>query len=139
MSPASAQYGAGHALTLLTRSGSSQLPMGDSSSLKGLAMTERALWLPVLTTLSLLCASQVTPASAWDGLNRFGMIRVPSQVPTQLPEVSMWRHFSGHPQMDVRHSLQVHGHHLWSHGSLPVAIWPYEPYIDTPPTEVAPT
>ena len=41
--------------------------------------------------------------------------------------------------MDVRHSLRVHDHHLGPQGSLPVAIWPYEPYIDTPPTAVAPS
>jgi hypothetical protein len=117
----------------LTRSGSPQLPMGDSSPLKGLAMTERTLWLSVLTTLSLLCASQVTPASAWDGFNRFGTIRMPSRIPMQSPGISMRR------QMDVRHSLRVRDHHLQPQGSLPVAIWPYEPYIDTPLTEVAPT
>ena len=103
-------------------------------------MTERTLWLPMLTALSLLCASPVTPASAWDGFNRFGMIRVPSRIPMQLPDGSMRHHFSGQRQMmDVRHSLRVHGHHLRSQGSLPVAIWPYQPYIDTPLTAVAPT
>ena len=57
----------------------------------------------------------------------------------QLPDGSMRRHFSGQQQMNVRHSLGVHGLHLRPQGSLPLAIWPYEPYIDTPPTEVAPT
>jgi hypothetical protein len=102
-------------------------------------MTERTLLLPVLTTLSLLCASQVTPASAWDGFNRVGMIRVPSRVPMQLPVVSMRRHLPGQQQMDIRHSLRIHDHHLRPQGSLPVAIWPYEPYIDTSPAQVAPT
>ena len=96
-------------------------------------MTKRTLWLPVLTTL--LCASQATLASARDGFTRFGMVR----MPMRSPEVSMRRHFPGQQQLDVRHSLQVHGHHLRPRGSLPVAIWPYEPYIDTPLTPVAPT
>jgi hypothetical protein len=95
-------------------------------------MTERTFWL-LLTTLFLLCESQVTPASAWDDFNRFGMIRVPSRIPMQSPGISMRR------QMDARHGLRVRDHHLQPQGSWPVATWPYEPYIDMPPTAVAPS
>jgi hypothetical protein len=57
----------------------------------------------------------------------------------QLPEVSTRRHFPGQQQINVRHDLRVHDHPLRPQGSLPVAIWPYEPYIDAPLTSVAPT
>jgi hypothetical protein len=57
----------------------------------------------------------------------------------RLPEVSMRRHFAGQQQIDVRHDLRIHDHPLRPQGGLPVAIWPYEPYIDAPLTSVAPT
>jgi hypothetical protein len=93
-------------------------------------MTERTLWLPVLTAYPCCAQANWHPPRrgvASTGSVRPGAINGPNAAARRLDATS----FLPGNSNGCSAFAGVHGHHLRPQGSLPLAIWPYEPYIDT--------
>jgi hypothetical protein len=98
-------------------------------------MTKRMLWLPIVSILSLSGMSQILPALAGEGFNRFGMAGPGPRLSIRVPEApTPKRAFLPH-RSDVRSSLRFQ-HRAQFQLGWPGVIWPYTSDIGTPPPEV---
>jgi hypothetical protein len=102
-------------------------------------MVEVALWRLAIAVVSIATVGGSTPASAWDGINRFGiaggslgsMVRaLPSPTRNRIGTAHIMARSFGR-----ENGLRVHRNDQLQNG-FPVAVWPYLPSTDTTPTDV---
>jgi hypothetical protein len=104
-------------------------------------MVEAILWRLAIAIVSIATVNVSAPASAWDGVNRFGMAGVSSGSAAHVLPSPM-RNGIDTPHFMARHfglekRLPIHRNDQFQNG-FPVAIWPYLPSTDTTPTDATP-
>jgi len=96
----------------------------------------------MIVILGVAAIGGTAPASAWDGISRFGMAGTSSGFFIHERQAPVRNGVVG-PRIIARHTgmendLRIHSRASLQNG-IPVAIWPYLPFIDTAPTEATST
>ena len=94
-------------------------------------MCEQMAWMPMVIALFVVGLGGVSPVWARQGFNTVDMPAIRTSPPMNFAEPSKRQRSNLHNQgMAIGHDLRFHGHPR-SQGTLPVLIWPYDPYFES--------